>query len=81
MAQTSIMTDAGLVRIGTVIRIIDIYDKATPSAAFPDGIDHHASALVGKTGEVTLIDDTGSLHGTWGSLAVLPEVDTFEIIG
>ncbi|MBQ6447118.1 MAG: DUF4314 domain-containing protein [Bacillus sp. (in: Bacteria)] len=35
---------------------------------------------VGRTGIVEFIDDAGQLHGTWGGLAVLPEVDKFEII-
>ena len=34
----------------------------------------------GKEGIVTYIDDIGQIHGTWGGLAILPEVDTFEII-
>lgn len=34
----------------------------------------------GAIGEVTLIDDMGQLHGTWGGLAVIPEEDEFEII-
>lgn len=31
-------------------------------------------------GVVEYIDDEGQLHGTWGGLAVIPEVDTFEVI-
>lgn len=38
--------------------------------------DHYA----GKEGKVISIDDMGQLHGTWGGLAVIPEVDDFEII-
>ena len=34
----------------------------------------------GKTGEILLIDSMGQLHGTWGGLAVVPEVDEYEII-
>jgi len=34
----------------------------------------------GRTGTVTLIDGIGQLHGTWGSLAVIPGVDEYEII-
>ena len=34
----------------------------------------------GVEGVVEHIDDEGQLHGTWGGLAVIPEVDTFEII-
>lgn len=34
----------------------------------------------GKEGTVTRIDDAGQLHGTWGGLAVNPDVDNFTII-
>lgn len=34
----------------------------------------------GKTGTVKYVDDIGQLHGTWGSLAVIPEIDEFEVI-
>ena len=34
----------------------------------------------GRIGTVTLIDSIGQLHGTWGSLAVIPGVDEYEII-
>lgn len=36
-------------------------------------------SLVGKTGVVKSIDDTGALHGTWGSISVLP-VDEYHIV-
>lgn len=35
----------------------------------------------GAEGIITHIDSAGQLHGTWGGCAVLPECDTFEIIG
>ena len=35
----------------------------------------------GKTGEVTYIDDAGQIHGKWGGLAIIPEKDSFTIIG
>ena len=35
----------------------------------------------GKTGIVTNIDDMKQIHGTWGGLAIVPEVDSFEVIG
>ena len=34
----------------------------------------------GMIGVVDHIDDAGQLHGTWGSLAVIPELDEFEVI-
>lgn len=47
-----------------IIRLDDPYDKTYP----------------GRTGTVEMIDSMGQLHGTWGGLAVIPEVDTYEII-
>lgn len=35
----------------------------------------------GRTGIVEKVNDMGQLHGSWGGLAVLPDSDTFEIIG
>ena len=78
--KTSMETPAGTVRPGTVIRIVRMDDKTTPSRAFPDGTDHQARACNGKTGTVELIDDTGQIHGTWSGLAVQPERDEFEIV-
>ena len=66
----SIDTPAGRVAPGTKIS----------TEMFPDGIDHHALDLVGKSGEVLFIDSSGALHGSWGSLAVLPDKDSFEIL-
>ena len=34
----------------------------------------------GKEGEILLIDHMGQLHGTWGGLAIVPDVDEYEII-
>jgi hypothetical protein len=34
----------------------------------------------GRTGFVTKIDDAGQLHGTWGSLAIIPSTDKFKRI-
>ena len=33
----------------------------------------------GKEGVITYIDDLGQLHGTWGGLAVIPEVDDYKV--
>lgn len=34
----------------------------------------------GRIGVVDYIDDIGQLHGSWGSLAVNPDIDIFEVI-
>ena len=34
----------------------------------------------GREGVVKHIDSMGQLHGTWGGLAVIPEVDKFVVI-
>ena len=34
----------------------------------------------GREGVITFIDGAGQLHGTWGSLAVIPEADEFVVI-
>jgi hypothetical protein len=34
----------------------------------------------GSQGIVKSVDSMGQLHGTWGGLAVNPEVDEFEVI-
>jgi len=34
-------------------------------------------AYTGRIGVVESIDDMGQLHGSWGSLALVPEEDTF----
>ena len=53
------------VDIGDTIKIIHMKDEP--------GYD-------GAIGVVEHIDDAGQLHGTWGSLAVIPELDEFEVI-
>lgn len=34
----------------------------------------------GREGVIRIIDDWGQLHGSWGGLAVVPDMDEFEII-
>ncbi len=34
----------------------------------------------GKTGTIEYIDSLGQLHGTWGGLAIIPEIDTVCVI-
>jgi hypothetical protein len=78
--RASLDTDAGTVIPGTRLRITSVYTAAPLSAAFPDGVDHHAKDMEGREGEVTHIDDGGQLHGTWGGLALIPGVDRFVIL-
>lgn len=42
--------------------------------------DPYDNTYEGRTGTVESIDDAGQLHGTWGGLAVIPEVDCYTII-
>ena len=53
------------ITVGTKVEIIEM--KGEPN-------------YTGKTGTVTHIDDAGQLHGTWGGLAIIPEVDIFKVI-
>lgn len=52
-------------KVGDKIKIIEMVDEPEYS---------------GKTGTIEHIDGRGQLHGTWGSLAVIPEEDTIEIV-
>ena len=45
-----------------------------------DGRDTQAAKYAGRTGTVEFIDSIGQLHGTWGGLAIIPEVDEFVIV-
>lgn len=60
------------VKEGNKIRIIQMDDN--------NGQDLQARSYNGCVGVVEFIDSIGQLHGTWGGLAVCPEVDKFEII-
>lgn len=42
--------------------------------------DPYDNTYKGRTGTVESIDDAGQLHGTWGGLAIIPEVDGYTII-
>ena len=55
------------VKVGDRIRILKMDDP-------------YALYYPGKEGIVTNIDDMGHLHGTWGGLAVLLDVDEIEVI-
>ena len=57
--------------VGTRIQLIAMRDEKYP-------------VLPGTIGEVTHIDDMGSVHMKWqngSSLAIIPEVDSFKIVG
>ena len=54
-----------MVRIGDTIRIL-----------YMDG----EPRMEGRSGVVKHIDDMGQLWGSWGGLAINPEVDSFEIV-
>ena len=53
------------VKVGDKIKIIHMKDEP--------GYD-------GAIGVVEHIDDAGQLHGTWGGLAVIPDLDELEVI-
>lgn len=52
-------------KIGMKIKIIEMKDEPN---------------YTNKVGIIKYIDDLGQLHGSWGSLAIIPEVDKIEII-
>ena len=52
-------------KVGTKIRIINM-----------DGEPQYT----GREGVITHIDDLGQLHGTWGGCAIIPGVDSFEVV-
>ena len=57
--------------VGTKIRLISMRNEKYP-------------ILPGTIGEVTHIDDMGSIHMKWqngSSLALIPEVDSFKVLG
>ena len=35
----------------------------------------------GRVGTITHIDDIRQLHGTWGGLALVPDLDDFVVVG
>nr|DAZ60242.1 MAG TPA: protein of unknown function (DUF4314) [Caudoviricetes sp.] len=56
--------------VGTKIRLISMRNEKYP-------------ILPGTIGEVTHIDDLGSIHMKWqngSSLAIIPEVDSFKVL-
>lgn len=55
-------------RVGSLIRILSMEDP------------YCGDRYNGREGMVTYIDDIGQLHGDWGSVAVIPGVDTYMIL-
>jgi hypothetical protein len=49
-------------KVGQTIRIIKMQDEC-------------ADRYNGKSGVIEYIDSIGQLHGTWGGLAIIPEID------
>lgn len=60
-------------KVNQQIRIIHMDDN--------NGKDTRAHEYNGKVGIIKFVDGIGQLHGTWGGLAVNPEIDEIEIIG
>ena len=61
-----------MAKVGDKIRIVRMDDC--------DGTDWQAQKYNDKEGEITHIDSSGQLFGTWGGLAVNPECDEFVVI-
>lgn len=61
-----------MAKVNDKIRIIRMDDN--------NGTDWQAREYNGREGVVKFVDSTGQLHGTWGGLAVNPEIDEFEVI-
>lgn len=54
-----------MIKVGTKILIVEMQGEPSYS---------------GVVGVVKSIDDAGQLHGTWGGLALLPDVDNFVVV-
>lgn len=55
-------------KVGDKIRIVKMSDDLS-------GIEYE-----GREGVIEHIDSMGQLHGTWGTLAIIPEVDIVQIL-
>ena len=56
--------------VGTKLQLLSMWNQTYP-------------VLPGTVGEVTHIDDAGSIHMRWengSSLALIPEIDSFQIV-
>ena len=52
------------------------YEGQTIEILNMEGEPHYT----GKIGVVEYVDDIGQLHGTWGGLAVNPDIDSFRVV-
>ena len=43
-------------------------------------LDGEDNRYDGKEGVIEYIDAIGQLHGSWGGLAIIPDVDEFELV-
>lgn len=59
------------VKVGDTIKILWVDDC---------GYDTVVDSYIGREGVVQFIDSIGQLHGTWGSLAIIPGTDKFKVI-
>jgi len=59
-------------QVGDKIRILHMDDD--------NGKDISASKYNGKIGTIEKIDSIGQLHGTWGGLAIIPDIDEIELV-
>ena len=60
--------DNNMYKVGDKIKIIQLDDK-------------YGAHYAGREGVITVIDDMGQLHGTWGGLALIPSLDKIVKIG
>ena len=54
-----------MIKVGTLIKIISMKDEPSYN---------------GKIGRVLFVDDVGQMHGTWGGCALIPSIDSYEIV-
>lgn len=43
-------------------------------------LDGEDNRYDGKEGVIEYVDAIGQLHGSWGGLAIIPNVDEFELV-
>lgn len=43
-------------------------------------LDGEDNRYDGKEGVIEYVDAIGQLHGSWGGLSIIPDVDEFEVI-